>query len=79
MLLPADFDNALWLSPMSFQGLVGAAIARCCYGDLFRDDGFAKPIAELRKVEAVADLLPELERRDQQLTGALSRFSRKDR
>ena len=43
MSLPADFDAKLWFDPLTFQGLVGAGLARGCYASLFRDtDGFAK-------------------------------------
>lgn len=58
--LPADFDRAKWLDPFTFQGLVGAAIADGCYSSLFRQDGFAKPIAELAQDRRVAKLMTSL-------------------
>ena len=60
MPLPADFDRSLWLDPLAFQGLIGAAIAKGCYRDLFREDGFAKPEAELRENPVIASLIEEL-------------------
>lgn len=58
--LPADFDQALWLDPLSFQGLIGRVIARSDieYRSLFREDGFAKPIADLQADPKIARLLP---------------------
>jgi hypothetical protein len=50
MALPADFDRELWLDPLTFQGLVGSACCDGYYTDLFREDGFAKPIAELMEM-----------------------------
>lgn len=46
--LPKDFDPALWLDPLTFQGLIGAAIAKGNYSKLFRPCGFAKSISELK-------------------------------
>lgn len=57
MGLPADFDRDLWLDPLSFEGLVGAAIAHGLYAELFREDGFAKSVAQLREHPKVAKLL----------------------
>jgi hypothetical protein len=57
MGMPADFDRDLWLDPLRFEGLVGAAIACGLYRDLFREDGFAKPIADLRKDKRIAALM----------------------
>lgn len=54
MSLPADFDAALWPDPLMFQGLVGSSIAMGCYKDLFREDGFCKPLADLRKHPRIA-------------------------
>lgn len=67
MSLPADFDRDLWLDPLTFQGLIGTAIAMRgnVYAKLFRaSDGFAKPIAELRQVPEIAHLLPPEGERD---------------
>ena len=60
MPLPADFDRSKWLDPLTFEGLVGAAIAKGCYSDLFRKDGFAKPIAQLRENPVIAKLIDAL-------------------
>lgn len=60
MALPADFDRDLWLDPLTFQGLVGAAIATDLYSDLFREDGFAKPKAELMKDPRLATIIASL-------------------
>lgn len=59
--LPADFDQALWLDPLSFQGLIGRVIAssKVDYSSLFREDGFAKPLADLRADPNIAKLLPQ--------------------
>ena len=62
MALPADFDDALWLRPHVFQGLVGVSLARNFYEKLFRQDGFAKPRADLIKDRRIAKAIAELER-----------------
>jgi hypothetical protein len=59
--LPPDFDRSLWLDPLRFEGLIGAAIAAGLYTELFRPDGFAKPIAELRRDRRVARLMDTLQ------------------
>lgn len=60
--LPADFDSALWLDPLTFQGLVGATLAssKVEYRELFRADGFSKSIAELSENKHIARLIAEL-------------------
>jgi hypothetical protein len=55
--LPSDFNRDLWLDPLTFEGLVGAAIADGLYSELFRADGFAKPIGELRQDKRLARLI----------------------
>lgn len=62
MTLPADFDREHWLDPLTFEGLVGATLAspKVEYRDLFREDGFAKPIASLRENKCIAKLLDSL-------------------
>lgn len=59
MKLPADFDRELWLDPLAFKGLVGRVLAsdKAEYASLFRDDGFAKPIADLLNDQRVASLM----------------------
>lgn len=59
MALPADFDADKWLDPIAFEGLVGRVLAspEARYRDLFRPDGFAKPIDELNAVPQLARLL----------------------
>jgi hypothetical protein len=59
MALPNDYDRALWLDPLRFQGLIGRVIAspKASYRDLFREDGFAKPISELKQTDGIAPLL----------------------
>lgn len=57
MTLPPDFDRELWLDPLSFEGLIGRALASGMYAELFREDGFAKPIAELRQDRRIARLM----------------------
>ncbi len=47
MTLPADFDKDLWFDPLTFQAIVGRSLAIGKYTDLFREDGFAKPKADL--------------------------------
>lgn len=64
MTLPADFDRDKWLDPLMFEGLIGATIASGMYSELFRPDGFAKPIAELRQNKRVAKLIDELRDRN---------------
>lgn len=49
-MIPQDFDRALWLSPLEFQGLLGWAAANGIYYELFREDEFAKPIAQLHAI-----------------------------
>ena len=60
MTLPADYSPERWLDPLAFQGLIGRVLAssRADYRDLFREDGFAKPIEELAEIPAIARLLP---------------------
>lgn len=62
MSLPPDFDRSLWLDPLTFQGLIGATLAssKVNYCDLFREDGFAKPIASLRENRRIAKLIDSL-------------------
>jgi hypothetical protein len=60
-MVPADFDRTIWLHPLAFQGLIGAALAHGIYAELFRPDGFAKPIAELRLDQRVAKLMDSLD------------------
>lgn len=62
MPLPADFDCALWLDPLTFEGLVGATLAseKIEYRELFREDGFAKPIDKLRENPAIAKIIDRL-------------------
>lgn len=62
MGLPADFDSDLWLDPLRFEGLIGRVMAsrKVDYTDLFREDKFAKPIAELRKNKHIAKLMDDL-------------------
>lgn len=62
--LPADFDPSLWLDPLTFQGLIGATLAsrKVEYSELFREDGFAKPVAKLRENPNIAKLIDELGR-----------------
>lgn len=56
MALPADYDSTKWLNPIAFQGLIGTALAKGLYDELFREsDGFAKPIADLLLIPQVAD------------------------
>jgi hypothetical protein len=62
MTLPADFDRTKWLDPLTFEGLVGAALASGDYALLFREDGFAKPIADLRSNKRTARLLAHVQR-----------------
>lgn len=59
MALPKDFDKALWITPMGFYGLIGAVLAddKAQYANLFRDDGFAKPFADLIKDRDIRRLL----------------------
>lgn len=61
MTLPADYSPERWLHPLAFQGLIGRVLAssRADYRDLFREDGFAKPIEELAEIPAIARLLPD--------------------
>lgn len=48
MALPADFDRDRWFDPLTFQGLIGSALAYGCYRELFRESGgFAKSRDEL--------------------------------
>lgn len=65
MTLPADFDRAKWLDPLTFQGLIGCVLAqwKVPYEALFREDGFAKPISELRADRRVAKMLDRLQSR----------------
>ncbi len=60
MPLPNDFTGERWLDPLTFQGLVGAAIANGCYERLFRTDGFSKPIDELVQDADIAKLIARL-------------------
>lgn len=62
MSLPADFNRELWLDPLKFEGLIGAVLAssKIEYRDLFRSDGFAKPIADLRQNSEIAKLIDRL-------------------
>ena len=64
MTLPADFDRELWFDPLTFQGLIGSALARegACYSSLFRADGFAKPKADLMQIPWVAKKIAAWER-----------------
>lgn len=59
--LPSDFDPALWLDPLSFQGLIGSVIARSDieYRSLFRADGFAKKLADLQADPKIARIIAE--------------------
>lgn len=71
MALPKDYDAALWIDPLMFQGLVGTALARSGqkgggYSDLFRGDGFAKPEADLRKMKWAAEAIDEERERRRQ-------------
>ena len=63
MAVPPDFDRSLWLDPLAFQGLIGATLAnnKIQYRDLFRSDGFAKPISELRANRHIAKLIDDME------------------
>lgn len=47
MTLPSDFDRDLWFDPLTFQGLIGVSLSRHKYAELFRADGFAKPMADV--------------------------------
>lgn len=58
--VPKDFDRALWLDGFAFEGLIGAALAHGLYSELFRSDGFAKPIAELAEDPRIARLMAKL-------------------
>jgi hypothetical protein len=60
MPLPADFDRTKWLDPLTFEGLIGAAIAHNLYRELFRPSGFAKSLEELRVNPRIAKLLDDL-------------------
>lgn len=62
MPLPDDFEQERWLRPLQFQGLIGRVLAssRVQYRDLFRADGFAKPIADLRADPEIAKLIDEI-------------------
>lgn len=42
--------KALWPDPLMFQGLCGVSSASGNYSDLFRADGFCKPLADLREL-----------------------------
>jgi len=56
-MIPPDFDHDLWLSPLEFQGLLGWAAANGIYYELFREDEFAKPIAQLHAIPKVSRYL----------------------
>lgn len=60
MALPQDFDPSAWLDPLEFQGLIGCVLAspKASYRALFRADGFAKPLAELRADQHIGPLIP---------------------
>lgn len=58
MALPADYSSDRWLNPLAFQGLVGRVLASSVpYSSLFREDGFAKPEAELRADPKIGRLI----------------------
>lgn len=59
MALPDDFNSALWFSPLTFQGILGRAVAQGIYHELFRGDGFAKPKAELLADKRLAKIMPD--------------------
>ena len=59
MTLPADFDPDLWFDPMTFEGLIGVALSRHKYAELFRPDGYAKPKAELMQLPWVRDAVEQ--------------------
>lgn len=57
-MLPPDFDPAKWFDQLTFQGILGRAMACGIYAELFRSDGFAKPKAELLADKRLAKVLP---------------------
>lgn len=59
MGIPADFDETLWFSPLTFQGILGRAAAHGIYEELFREDGFARPKAELLADPRVRKAMPD--------------------
>ncbi len=62
MTLPADFDRDLWFDPMTFEGLIGVALSRHKYAELFRADGYAKPKAESIQLPWVRDAVEQEQR-----------------
>ena len=44
---------------MTFEGLIGVALSRHKYAELFRADGFAKPKAELMQLPWVRDAVEQ--------------------
>lgn len=49
-----------FLTPLQFQGLIGVALARQTYEELFTPDGKPKPIEALIKVPAIRDYVMEI-------------------
>jgi len=65
------------LSPLTFQALVGSALAGGFYTDLFRADGFAKTQEELVRVPVVWQWFwdnAEMVERDRRFKAELARL-----
>ena len=61
-MLPSDFDQRLWFAPFTWQGIIGRCLAHNVeYRLLFRDDGFARPKAELLADPRVVKAMPDEE------------------
>jgi len=57
---PKDFDATLWFAPLTWQGILGRSAARNVdYKMLFREDGFARPKAELLADRRVRKAMPD--------------------
>ena len=69
-MLPPDFDRTKWFSPLTFEGIVGSALAHGIYRELFRADGFAKSKAELLADPKLACVMPDADEieRDEKFT-----------
>ena len=60
-MTPKDFEATLWFAPLTWQGILGRSAARGVdYSLLFRDDGFARPKAELLADIRVRNAMPDM-------------------
>lgn len=80
-MLPSDFDQQLWFAPLTWQGILGRSFAHNVeYRLLFRDDGFARPKAELLADPRVAKAMPDKDEieRDALFTSRLAKQENSD-